>query len=65
MKKYEYYQDIIKFIDLKLNQLSTMEEIQRTKDFYKKQLYIHMYEQRQKEIDEWLNEEIDDENNRN
>ena len=58
MKKSEYYKDIIQYIEARLNLISCMEEAKLTKDFYKRQLYLHMVEQRQNEIDKWLSEEI-------
>ena len=58
MTKGEYYKDIIKYIEARLNLMDTMAAAKEIKDHYKQQLYFHMIEQRQQEIDRWLREEI-------
>ena len=58
MKKQELYKDIIKYIEARLNLMDTMAAAKEIKDHYKQQLYFHMIEQRQQEIDKWLKEEI-------
>jgi len=54
----EKYKDIIQYIETRLSMFSTVEVAKTEKDYYKKQLYLHMIEQRQAEIDKWLNEEV-------
>ena len=38
---------------------TTLEDAKKTKDHYRRQLYMHIVEQRQQEIDRWLNEEME------
>ena len=58
MKKSKYYKDIIEYIEARLGLIDAMECAKQEKEHYRKQLYLHMMEQRQNEIDKWLNEEI-------
>ena len=51
MKKSEYYKDILTYIEARLNLMDTMVAAKEIKDHYKQQLYFHMIEQRQQEID--------------
>lgn len=59
MKKLEYYKDILTYIETRLNLMDTMIAAKEEKDYHKKQLYLYMIEQRQNEIDKWLNEEVE------
>lgn len=60
MKKSEYYKDILKYIEARLDLISTIEAAKEIKEHYRKELYLHMIQQRQDEITKWLNEEIDE-----
>ena len=60
MKKSEYYKDILKYIEARLGLMSAMDEAQNIRDYHRRQLYMHIIEQRQEEITKWLNEEIDE-----
>lgn len=59
MKKFEYYGDILKYIEARLGLISALKDAEETKDYYRKQFYLHIAEQRQQEIDKWLNEEVE------
>jgi hypothetical protein len=58
MKKQEYYKDILEYIEARLGLISAIENAKEAKDHYRRQLCLHIVEQRQAEIDRWLNEEI-------
>lgn len=60
MKKSEYYKDILEYIEARLGLMSAIDEVQNIRDYYKRRLYMHMIEQRQKEITKWLNEDVDE-----
>ena len=60
MKKSEYYKDILEYIEARLGLMSAMDEAKNIRDHYKRQLYIHIIEQRHEEITKWLNEDIDE-----
>lgn len=60
MKKSEYYKDILEYIEARLGLMSAMDEAKNTRDHYKRQLYMHIMEQGQKEITKWLNEDVDE-----
>jgi DNA-binding XRE family transcriptional regulator len=57
MKKSEYYKDILTYIEARLGLIQALQDASETKDHYRRQLYLHIVEQRQQEIDRWLNEE--------
>ena len=61
MKKSEYYADIIQYIELRLSEIEALEEYKLEKDHYKKQMELHIAQQRRKEIDKWLEENVDNE----
>lgn len=56
--KAEYYHDILTYIEARLGLIQALQEASETKDHYRRQLYLHIAEQRQQEIDKWLNEEM-------
>ena len=58
MKKSEYYKDILFYIEERLGLISAMEAAKEEKEPRRRDLYIHMVEQRQNAIDRWFNEEI-------
>ena len=58
MKKSEYYKDILTYIEARIGLLTALNEGSETKDYNRRQLYSYIVEQRQNEIDKWLNEEI-------
>ena len=58
MKQSEYYKDILEYIEIRLNLISTIETAKNEKDYHKKQLYLKMLEQRQEELNKWLNKEV-------
>lgn len=58
MKQSEYYKNIIEYIEIRLNLISAIESAKNEKDYYKKQLYLKMVEQRQEELNKWLNKEV-------
>ena len=58
MKKSEYYADIIQYIELRLAEIEALEEYKLAKEHYKKQMELYIAQQRRKEIDKWLDEEI-------
>lgn len=58
MKKSEYYKDILTYIEARIGLLTALKEGSETKDYNRRQLYSYIVEQRQNEIDKWLNEEI-------
>ena len=60
MKKKEFYKDILIYIESRLALIEALNNAEVTKDFYKKQLQLHIAEQRQKEINRWLEEEVND-----
>lgn len=60
MKKSEYYKDILEYIEARLGLMSAMDEAQNIRDYHKRQLYMYIMEQRQKEITKWLNEDVDE-----
>lgn len=60
MKKSEYYKDILEYIEARLGLISAMDEAQNIRDYHRRQLYMHIIEQRQKEITKWLNEDVDE-----
>ena len=60
MKKKEFYKDILIYIESRLALIEALHNAEVTKDFYKKQLQLHIAEQRQKEINKWLEEEVND-----
>lgn len=57
MKNKEKYKDVIQYVEARLALTSALESAKEIKDHYKKQLYLHIVEQRQNEIDAWLNAE--------
>lgn len=59
MKKSEYYKDILTYIEARLGLIQALQDASETKDHYRRQLYLHIAEQRQQEIDRWLNEEVE------
>ena len=59
MTKAEYYYDILTYIEARLGLIQALEDAKETKDHYRRQLYLHIAEQRQQEIDRWLNEEME------
>ena len=59
MKKSEYYKDILTYIEARLGLVQALQDALETKDHYRRQLYLHIAEQRQQEIDKWLNEEVE------
>ena len=59
MKKSECYKDILTYIEARLGLIQALQEASETKDHYRRQLYMHIAEQRQQEIDRWLNEEME------
>ena len=59
MKKSEYYKDILTYIEARLGLVQALQDASETKDHYRRQLYLHIAEQRQQEIDRWLNEEVE------
>ena len=59
MTKAEYYHDILAYIEARLGLIQALEDAKETKDHYRRQLYLHIAEQIQQEIDRWLNEEIE------
>jgi hypothetical protein len=59
MKKSEYYKDILGYIEARLGLIQALQDASETKDHYRRQLYLHIAEQRQQEIDKWLNEEME------
>lgn len=61
MKKSEYYADIIQYIELRLAEIEALEEYKLAKDHYKKQMELHIAQQRRKEIDKWLEDNVDNE----
>ena len=63
MKKSEYYKDILTYIEARLGLIQALEDAKETKDHYRRQFYLHIVEQRQQEIDRWLNEEIEERRN--
>ena len=65
MKKKEYYKDILEYIEARLELIEALNNASTTKDFYKQQLQFHIVEQRQKEINDWLESEIEGEDNEN
>ena len=58
MKKSEYYKDILAYIEARLGLVQALQDASETKDHYRQQLYLHIVEQRQQEIDRWLNGEV-------
>lgn len=58
MKKSEYYKDIIRYIELRLAEIESLEGYRQEKDHYKQQMKLYMARQRRKEIDLWLGEEV-------
>ena len=58
MKKSEYYKDILTYIEARIGLSTALKEGSETKDYNRQQLYSYIVEQRQNEIDKWLNEEI-------
>ena len=58
MKKSEYYKDIIFYIEERLGLLSAMDAAKEEKEPHRRDLYLYMVEQRQNDIDRWLNEEV-------
>lgn len=60
MKKSEYYKDILEYIEARLGLMSAMDEAQNIRDYYRRQLYAHIVEQRQEEITKWLNEDVNE-----
>lgn len=59
MKKQDYYKDILAYIEARLGLVQALEDASGTKDHYRRQLYLHIVEQRQQEIDRWLNEDVE------
>lgn len=59
MKKQDYYKDILTYIEARIGLIQALEDAKETKDHYRRQLYLHIAEQRQQEIDGWLNEEVE------
>lgn len=59
MKKQDYYKDILTYIEARLGLMQALEDAKETKDHYRRQLYLHIVEQRQQEIDRWLNEDVE------
>ena len=59
MKKSEYYKDILAYIEARLGLVQALQDASETKDHYRQQLYLHIAEQRQQEIDRWLNGEVE------
>ena len=59
MRQSEYYKDILTYIETRIGLLTALKNAVATKDHNRKQLYLHIAEQRQKEIDEWLNKEVE------
>lgn len=62
MKKSEYYKDIIQYIELRLAEIEAFEEYKVAKDHCIKQMELHIAQQRRKEIDKWLEEEVNNAN---
>ena len=58
MKKSEYYKDILFYIEERLGLISAMEAAKEEKEPRRRDLYLHMVEQRQSAINKWLNEEV-------
>lgn len=59
MRRSEYYKDILTYIETRIGLLTALKNAVDTKDYNRQQLYLHIAEQRQKEIDEWLNKEVE------
>lgn len=59
VKKSEYYKDILTYIEARIGLMQALQDASETKDHYRRQLYLHIAEQRQQEIDRWLNEEVE------
>lgn len=59
MKKQDYYKDILTYIEARIGLIQALEDAKETKDHYRRQLYLHIVEQRQQEIDRWLNEDVE------
>ena len=58
MKKSEYYKDILFYIEERLGLISAMEAAKEEKEPRRRDLYLHMVEQRQNAINRWYNEEV-------
>lgn len=58
MKKSEYYEDILFYIEERLGLISAMEAAKEEKEPRRRDLYLYMVEQRQSAIHKWLNEEV-------
>lgn len=59
MTKLEYYKDILTYIEARLGLIQALQDASEAKDHYRRQLYLHIVEQRQQEISKWLNEEVE------
>ena len=57
--KAKFYHDILTYIEARLGLIQALQDASETKDHYRRQLYLHIVEQRQQEIDRWLNEEVE------
>ena len=57
MKNKEKYNEIIKYIETRLDLITALQEASTAKDHNRQQLYLHIVEQRQQEINKWLESE--------
>lgn len=57
MKNIEKYKDILEYIELRLNLLSSLNTLEHTKNINEKDFVKIQIEQLQTEIDKWLNKE--------
>ena len=60
MKKSEYYKDIIQYIEARLDLIDALSCACVEKEHSKKEKYLYIVEQRQQEINKWMNEEVND-----
>lgn len=60
MNRQEKYEDILDYIEMRLDLMQAANQMSYEKDYHIRQKCLYVVEQKQKQIQKWLNEEVDD-----
>ena len=60
MNRQEKYEDILDYIEMRLDLMQVANQMRYEKDYHIRQKCLYIVEQKQKQIQKWLNEEVDD-----
>lgn len=60
MNRQEKYEDILDYIEMRLDLMQAANQMSYEKDYRIRQKCLYVVEQKQKQIQKWLNEEVDD-----